>query len=59
MQKNDLYTDEEIKLFESLEQNIDKNKYKPLNDTQLEERKNFLKQIATNTIQKSKKFKNS
>lgn len=59
MQKNNLYTDEEIKLFESLEQNIDKNKYKPLNETQLEEKKNFFKQVSTNTIQKSKKFKSS
>lgn len=59
MQNNNLYTDEETKLFESLEDDIDKCNYKSLNESQLKEKKDFLKEVAINTIQKSKKLKDS
>jgi predicted DNA binding CopG/RHH family protein len=57
MKDKKLYTNEEIALFEALENDIDKGVYKPLDSSQLKEKKDFFKQVASNTIEKMTKKK--
>ena len=50
MKDKELYTKDEIALFESLEKDIDNGTYKPLEALKLDEKKKLLKQVASNTI---------
>lgn len=52
MQNKELYTNNEIAFFESLEKNIDNGTYKPLESSKLDKKKKFFKQVANNTLEK-------
>jgi predicted DNA binding CopG/RHH family protein len=54
---NEIYSIEELELFGSLESDIDTGAYKPMQSDKLEEKKEFFKQVATNTIEKNTKKK--
>jgi len=45
-----LYTDEELDFFKSLEDDIDKGTYKPMPKDQLKKEMEFYQQVAANTI---------
>jgi len=57
MKDKELYTKDEIALFESLEKDIDNGTYKPLEALKLDEKKKLLKQVASNTIDRMTKKK--
>jgi len=52
MKQNNLYTEDELELFESLENSIDKNTYKPMPKEELKDVKKHYQQVAENTIKK-------
>ena len=52
MKQNNLYTKDELELFESLENSIDNNTYKPMPKEELKDAKKYYQQIAKNTIKK-------
>ena len=55
MKKVDIYSKDEIKLFEKLEKDVDSGTYKPISEEKLSEKKAFFKQSAINTKEKKKK----
>jgi predicted DNA binding CopG/RHH family protein len=57
MKENELYSKEELELFEALEEQVDSGTYKPMPKEELEKRKAFFSQVATNTIKKKSKKK--
>ncbi len=52
MKNEELYTKDEIALFESLEKDIDNSTYKPFEASKLDEKKKLFKQVANNTLEK-------
>lgn len=50
MKDNELYTNDEMALFEALENDVDDGIYKPLEDSKLNEKKRLFKQVATRQI---------
>ena len=52
MENKELYTDEEMALFQAIEKNIDNGVYKPLEASKLDEKKKLFKQVANNTLEK-------
>ena len=57
MNKNNLYSDDEIELFKALEDDIDQGTYKPLSAQKLAEKKAFFKSAAVSTIEKKTRKK--
>lgn len=57
MTAKELYTKDELKLFEALENDIDNGTYKPMSKQELEKEKNYYQEIASNTIKKMTKKK--
>jgi predicted DNA binding CopG/RHH family protein len=57
MKDNELYSKEELELFEALESDVEKGTYKPLHKEELERKKAFFSKVATNTIKKKSKKK--
>ena len=57
MKKDILYTNEELKLFEALEESIDSGEYRPIEAKELEKKKGYYQKIADNTIKKITKKK--
>ncbi|MCK5354308.1 MAG: hypothetical protein KAJ63_04270 [Methyloprofundus sp.] len=57
MHTNEIYSEEELKLFKSLEDDIESGTYKPLDKEILDDKKAFFKQVAINTIEKKTKKK--
>jgi predicted DNA binding CopG/RHH family protein len=57
MKDNEIYSDDELELFKSLESDIDNGTYKPLDKKELDIKKAFFSKIATNTIKKKSKKK--
>ena len=57
MNKNTLYSDDEIELFHELEDEIDKGNYQPLSAQELAEKKAFFKAAAISTIEKKTRKK--
>lgn len=54
MNDKELYTKDEIALFESLEKDIDSGAYRPMEKSKLDEKKKLFKESANNTINKEK-----
>ena len=52
MENKELYTNDEIAFFESLEKDIENCTYKPLESSKLDEKKKLFKQVANNTLEK-------
>ena len=52
MKKDELYTKEELELFNSLEDSIDNNTYKPMPKTELKKAKKYYQKVAKNTVDK-------
>lgn len=52
MKDKELYTADEMAIFESLENDIDNDTYKPLEASELNEKKKLFKHIANNTLTK-------
>lgn len=52
MQDKKLYTDDEMALFQSLENDIDNGTYKPMEASSLRKKKKEFKAIADNTLKK-------
>jgi hypothetical protein len=50
MKDNEIYSDDELELFKTLESDIDNGTYKPLDKKELDIKKVFFSKIATNTI---------
>ena len=57
MKKTDIYSKEELELFEALEKDVDIGSHKPLGKEELESKKAFFKKVAINTIEKKTKKK--
>ena len=57
MNKNTLYSDDEIELLHELEDEIDKGNYQPLSAQELAEKKAFFKAAAISTIEKKTRKK--
>ena len=57
MKKTGLYTQEELELFEALENDLDNGTYKPMQKKELENAKIYYQEIAENTIKKITKKK--
>ena len=57
MNTNETYSEEELKLFKSLEDDVESGTYKPLDKETLDNKKEFFKQVAINTIEKKTKKK--
>jgi len=57
MKKKEIYSLEELELFEKLEKDVEQGNYKPIPQKELKEKKAFFKQVALNTIEKRKKKK--
>ena len=57
MTKNTLYSNDEIELFQELEDDIDKGNYQPLSAHELAEKKAFFKAVALSTIAKKTRKK--
>ena len=55
MKTTDIYTDEELELFDILEKDVESGEYKPLPKEKLDTKKAFFKEIAINTIEKRTK----
>ena len=53
----EIYTQEELELFQTLENDIDNGTYKPMPKKELEKAKKYYKKIASNTIKKMTKKK--
>jgi len=52
MNKNEIYSTEEIELFKALEDDVDSGKYTPLSPKELDGKRAFFKDVAVNTIKK-------
>jgi predicted DNA binding CopG/RHH family protein len=57
LSNTEIYTKEELELFNQLENDVNNNNYKPLENAELQNKKEFFKQVATNTIEKNTKKK--
>jgi predicted DNA binding CopG/RHH family protein len=57
MKKTELYTQEELELFEALENDLDNGTYVPMPKKELEKAKDYYQAIAENTIKKITKKK--
>jgi len=57
MKKTEMYSKEELELFEALEKDVDSGSYKSLGKEELESKKAFFKKVAINTIEKKTKKK--
>jgi predicted DNA binding CopG/RHH family protein len=57
LSNTEIYTKEELELFNQLENDVNNNNYKPLENAELQNKKEFFKQVATNTIEKKTKKK--
>ncbi len=57
MNKNTLYSDDEIKLFNAMEEDVDKGTNQPLSAQKLAEKKAFFKATAVSTIEKKTRKK--
>ena len=57
MKDKELYTKDEIALFESMEIDIDSGTYKRMENSKLDEKKKLFKQTANNTIERITKKK--
>ena len=57
MKKTEMYSKEELELFEALEKDVDKGSYRPLDKKELDNKKAFFKEVAINTIEKKTKKK--
>ena len=57
MKKTEIYSKEELELFENLEKDVDDDLYEPLDTKKLNEKKIFFKKVALNTIEKKTKKK--
>jgi predicted DNA binding CopG/RHH family protein len=57
MKKTDIYSQEELALFEALEQDVDNGTYKPLEKKDLNKKKAFYQEVAVKTIEKKTKKK--
>lgn len=57
MKKTDIYSKEELELFEALEKDVDSASYEPLDKKELANKKSFFKEVALNTIKKKTKKK--
>ncbi len=57
MKKRQIYSEEELELFEALEEDVASGNYKPLNKEELESKNSFFKEAAINTIKKKTKKK--
>ena len=57
MKDKELYTKDEMALFESMEKDIDSGTYKPMENSKLAEKKKLFKQTASNTIERMTKKK--
>jgi len=57
MKKSELYTQDELELFEMLENNVENKDYKPTPTKELEEAKTYYQKVAQNTIKKMTKKK--
>ncbi len=57
MKEKDIYSSEELALFKNLEHEVEQGTYVPMPHDKLEEKKQFFKQVATQTIEKKSKKK--
>lgn len=57
MKKYDVYSEEELELFKTLEDDVDSGGYTPLSEQKLAEKKAFFKEVAINTIKKKTRKK--
>ena len=57
MKKNEIYSEDELELFEKLENDIVDGNYKPLSSKELSSKKSFFKEASINTIEKKTKKK--
>ncbi len=57
MKKTEIYSKEELELFEALEKDVDNGSYEPLDKKELDTKKSFFKEVAINTIAKKTKKK--
>jgi len=57
MKNTELYTQEELELFEALEKDVDNGTYEPIPKKELEKAKTYYQEIAENTIKKMTKKK--
>ena len=57
MKKTEIYSKEELELFDALEKDVANGSYKPLDKKELDHKKAFFKEVAINTIEKKTKKK--
>ena len=57
MNTNEIYSEEELKLFKALEDDVESGAYKTLDKEALDDKKEFFKHVAINTIEKKTKKK--
>lgn len=57
MKTADIYSNEELELFDILEKDVDSGTYNPISKKKLDDKKSFFKEIALNTIEKKTRKK--